>query len=239
MNDVHGEIIVVASFEELAASAAERIVSAALESVAARGAFTLGLSGGKTPVPVFRQLARASMHDRMPWLLTDVYWCDERCVGPNDPASNFGMARQLLLSRVPLSNEQIHRIHAEDSRRDAAAARYAVALPAHLDLLVLGIGDDGHIASLFPHSAALQEHERLVVVVSDAPKLPRCRITITPPVIENARALLTLATGATKADAVARALIGSPNLDETPAQLARRGDWLLDADAAGALPKGL
>lgn len=222
------------SLEELSLLAADLVRGAAAEAVRRRGAFLVGLSGGSTPARTYDLLAeQGAGRPALPWAATQVYWCDERCVPPDDPESNYGLVRRHLLSLVPLPPENVHRIRGEGDPF-AAAAEYDRLLPPQFDLLLLGIGEDGHTASLFPGSPALHDHlHRAAAVVASKP--PPQRITITPPVIEAARQLLVLAAGAGKAAAVARALGGPEDLDACPAQLARRGVWLLDREAAAGL----
>jgi len=239
MTDIPAEIIISDTPDDFSRIAAEWIMHCAVQAVKERGAFSLGLSGGSTPVSVFDRLAEPAWQARVPWRQTQVFWCDERCVSPDDPESNYGQAWRRLLSKVDLPSEQIHRIEGEDPDPDSAAARYAAQLPARFDLLVLGIGEDGHTASLFTGSSALYERVRKAVYLADSPKPPPCRITITPPVIENARNLLMLATGKSKAVTVASALASPFPIDVLPARLARWGTWLLDCDAAAQLPATL
>ncbi len=167
----------------------------------------------------------------VPWNLVHVYFGDERAVPPDHSDSNYRMAKESLLSRVPIPGAQVHRPAAEQQDRDAAARAYESILPAIFDVVLLGIGEDGHTASLFPGSAALGETERRCVAVI-GPKPPPERLTLTPPVLEQARALVMLATGAGKAEPVERALFGAWDPVGTPAQLARRGTWFLDPAAA-------
>jgi 6-phosphogluconolactonase len=164
----------------------------------------------------------------------EVYFGDERAVPPTDPASNYRMAREALLDRVGLPPERVHRMEADDLDLEAAAARYAALLPDPLDVLVLGMGQDGHTASLFPVSPALRESARKVVPAR-APVPPIERLTITPPVIAAARRVAVIVAGAVKAPVVARVLRGPWRPEELPAQLARHGTWLLDRAAASAL----
>jgi 6-phosphogluconolactonase len=215
----------------LAPPAAEWLAGAIAADLRERGTCALALAGGRTPEPVYRALAAMPGLD---WSRVDVFFGDERAVPPDDPESNYGMARAVLLSRVPVPAGRVHRMHAERPDRDAAAREYDATLPAALDVLLLGIGPDGHTASLFPGSAALHERRRRVLPVS-GPKPPAARLTVTPPVIEAARRVGVLVAGADKAEAVARALEGPLALTETPAQLARRGVWFLDRRAAARL----
>jgi 6-phosphogluconolactonase len=155
-------------------------------------------------------------------------------VPPTDPASNYRMAREALLDRVSVPAARVHRMEADDADLEKAAARYAALLPDALDVLVLGMGPDGHTASLFPGSPALREQVRKVVPAR-APVPPLPRLTITPPVIAAARRVAVIVAGVAKAPVVARALQGPWRPEELPAQLARHGTWILDRPAASAL----
>ena len=230
------ERIVTADLAAFVARAAEWIADALRESVRRRGSCTLALAGGETPVPVYQRVAELPA---LPWHRTAIYFTDERAVPPEHPDSNYRRAAESLLSRVDLSPGAIHRMPAERPDREQAAAEYAALLPDPLDVLLLGMGVDGHTASLFPDSPALAETQRRVVPVSGGtPLLPR--LTITPPVIRTARSLLMLVAGAAKAEPVVRALEGPQDHTALPAQLARRGTWILDraaaAKLAGAIP---
>lgn len=224
-------LTVVSDPAQLARPAAQWLADEIAASARERGTCTVALAGGRTPEPVYRALA--SMPD-VDWSRVDVFFGDERAVSPDDPESNYGMVRSALLSRAPISAARVHRMEAERPDRDAAARAYEQALPPALDVLVLGIGPDGHTASLFPGSPALDERRRLVLPVTGT-KPPAARLTITPPVIAAARRIAVLAAGADKAAAVARALEGPLAPNGTPAQLARRGDWFLDRAAAEQL----
>ena len=197
-----------------------------------RGSCSIALSGGNTPRPVYALLA--SMHG-VDWARVSVFFADERAVPADAPESNYRMAKDALLDHVPVRPEHVHRMQAEVADQDAAARAYERQLPDQLDILVLGIGPDGHTASLFPGAATLREERRRVVMIADSPKPPPERMTITPPVIAAAREIVMIVTGADKADAVARALEGADNIGKTPAQLARRGTWFLDRAAAAKL----
>jgi 6-phosphogluconolactonase len=226
-------IVVVEAFR-LADAAAEWIAAVAIADVRDRGRCALALSGGQTPRPVYEQLARDPLAARIAWQDVDVYFGDERAVAPRDPASNYAMAAAALLERVPIPAGRVHRMEAERPDRDAAAREYERILPERLDILLLGMGPDGHTASLFPGSPAMDERERLVIPVT-SPKAPAERLTITPPVIAAARRVAVLISGADKAATVARVLQGPERPRDLPVQLARRGVWFLDRAAAADL----
>ncbi len=207
---------------ELPSIAAQRICAELDACLADGGTASLCLAGGGTYGPVYRELARQAQLD---WSRVEIWFGDERCVPSDDPASNYHMARQTLLDPVAIPAERVHRMHGEDPDRDAAARAYAAALPPRLDLLLLGIGSDGHTASLFPGSAALSAEARVVAVTG--PKPPPQRLTITPPVIALARRVIVVAAGEGKAEAVAATLAPTGNLARTPARCARHGCWLV------------
>ena len=224
-------LIVSANPMELVRQAAAWLESEITRAIAAQGSCGLGLAGGKTPEPVYRELALASSVD---WTRVDVFFGDERSVPPDHPESNYHMVHLALLSRVAIPAGQVHRMEAERPDRDAAARDYECLLPSQLDVLLLGMGPDGHTASLYPGSAALDERHRLVVPVV-GPKAPAERLTVTPPVIEAARTVAVIATGEDKAAMVARAIEGPLAPKAVPVQLALRGVWYLDQAAAGRL----
>jgi 6-phosphogluconolactonase len=225
------ELVVVPTPAELALPAAEWLVLEVTRAVDERGTCALCLAGGRTPEPAYRALAAASNID---WQKVDVFFGDERAVPPDHPDSNYLMVYRALLSRVPVPAGQVHRMKAELGDREAAAREYERSLPPRLDILVLGMGSDGHTASLFPGSAALDERHRMVVPVV-GPKPPAERLTITPPVIESAQRVAVMAIGRDKAAMVARAIEGPLAPKDVPVQLARRGSWFLDQAAAGRL----
>lgn len=194
----------------------------------------MALAGGSTPRPVYESLAGKA---DVPWDRLEIFFGDERAVPPADPGSNYGMAKASLLDRVPIPPERVHRMRAEAESRAEAAREYAGVLPDALDLVLLGIGTDGHTASLFPGADAL--HVDTLVAPALAPYAPHGRLTLTPRVLGRAHGLLVLARGEDKAGPVARALTGPWNPVACPAQLARRGTWLLDAAAASGLPAEL
>ena len=226
----HPERIVIESRDVLADAAARWIAAAVADAARERGRCTLALAGGSTPRAVHARLATLPV----PWNAVDIFFGDERCVPPDDPRSNYRMAEETLLRLVPVAPARVHRIHGEMADPDAAARAYERELPDRLDVLLLGMGADGHTASLFPGSVALGERTRRVVAV-EGPAAPRARITITPPVIAAARRTAVIAAGAAKAPAVAGALEGNGDARALPVRLAAAGAWFVDVDAASAL----
>lgn len=216
---------------EWPAEAGGRIADGLSIAVQERGRASLCLAGGSTPEPVYRWLAGCGL---IRWGAVEFFFGDERGVPPGHPESNFRMAREALFEPANIEPARVHRMEAERADRDAAADAYAACLPRRISVLVLGIGADGHTASLFPGSPALEERVRRVVAVS-GPRAPNNRLTITPPVIEAAERIYVLARGEKKAEAVSRALEGPADPRECPARLARRGVWLVDEPAASQL----
>lgn len=238
--------------DELARRAADLFALAAQEAAAARGRFAAALSGGETPRAFYRLLARQQFAQKIPWRRVQLYWGDERCVPPDDPRSNYGMARDAFIRHVPVPAENVHRLRGEDEpaaaalggeeelRSLAALERPRSELPV-FDLVVLGLGADGHTASLFPHAEALHEEERLVVA-TQAPD-GEARLTVTVPVIDAARHVWFLVSGARKAGIVAEVLEGLRAPEAVPAQAVApvhgRLVWLLDEAAASQLSPAL
>jgi len=213
--------------------AAQRLAAEIRRVLRSRDRCSLALSGGTTPRPVYRCLA-AELPERESWSRVDVYFADERCVPPDDPASNYRMAKESLLDLVPVPQGQVHRMEGERPDHDAAARAYEANLPERFDLLVLGLGADGHVASLFPEAPSLAESGRRILPVR-APQPPHDRLTITPPVIGAARLTIGLVSGARKAEALTRVIDGPYDPDRTPGQLARGGLWIVDTVAAARL----
>jgi 6-phosphogluconolactonase len=234
----------------LAQDAAERFVHHAAQAIAARGRASIALSGGSTPRDLFVRLARPEMAARVDWARVHLFWGDERAVPPDDPASNYRMAREALLAHVPAPPQNVHRIPAE--RPAAQAARdYEIELRAffepgaawpRFDLILLGLGSNGHTASLFPHTRLLDEASRWVASEYIA-EVAMDRITLSAPAINAARAILFLVTGADKAETARAVITGQETVADLPARLIRPGDgefvWLLDREAAAALPANL
>ena len=238
------ELHVHATPEEAAGALAQVVCSLSADGIAARGRFTVALSGGSTPAALYRLLASSPLAHDIDWSRWHVFWGDERCVPPGHPDSNYGMARRTLLDHVPIPPSQVHRMVGEDPAQQAAAD-YAAALAdalapdGRLDLALLGIGDDGHTASLFPGTAALNETER-PVVANWVPHLDTHRITLTLSTLNRARQVAVLATGADKADAARRALDPRPGDATPPIALVDPVDgparWHVTQDAAAGLP---
>jgi 6-phosphogluconolactonase len=239
------EIVAYPDHRSFVDGAAAVIAGHAVESIAARGRFTVALSGGGTPRPIYARLAVTDHAERIDWGKVHVFFSDERCVPPDDAASNYRMAREALLDHVPLPQENIHRLRGEADPAQAALAYEqalrrifrASSIPA-LDLICLGMGDDGHTASLFPGTAALREQERWVVAQYVA-VARTWRVTFTAPLINAAREILFLVEGAGKSETLRRVLEGPYEPDVLPSQLIQpiRGQarWLVDAAAAAQL----
>ncbi len=227
------ERIVVEDAEKLAEAAAAWIARALRDVASRKSAVTLALAGGRTPEAAYRRLALLL---RVPWERVEIFFGDERAVPPDSPDSNYRMASESLLGIIPIPADRVHRMEAGHDDIHAAAREYAALLPEPLDILLLGIGEDGHTASLFPHAPALAERDRKVVAVTGGVPLVQ-RLTITPPVIAAADRILVMVDGAEKAEMVARALEGPEDVATLPAQLARRegATWILDRAAAARL----
>lgn len=199
--------------EAVASWTAERITGA----VIARRACYLALAGGETPRGCYQRLARSPYRESLPWGSVFVYWSDERQVPLDDPASNYAMAKAALLDHVPIPPEQIFPLVGDPTPALRRVPADAAGRP-RFDVIHLGLGDDGHTASLFPGSPALQEARALVAVVHDAPKPPPERLTFTLPVINAARAVLFMVQGASKREALARVRRRDPDVPASHVQ---------------------
>lgn len=224
-------------------AAVDHIIHHANTAISAKGRFTFALSGGATPKPVYEQLAAEK--DRIDWTKVHLYWSDERTVPPNHPDSNYHMAHQTLLRHIEHECGNIHRIRGELDPAQAALeyeAKLRVDFPGEafprFDLLLIGMGDDGHTASLFPHTTALNETEH-GVVANYVEKLQTWRITFTAPLINAGHQVTFLISGDKKATPVYEVLQGAANPQEYPSQLIHPTDgqltYLLDTDAAKLL----
>lgn len=221
----------------LAASAALDTARRINSSIIRRGRCRIALAGGNTPRQAYRLLA-AQKQQRIDWRRVQVFWSDERCVPRDSRESNYRMAWQTLLSRVPIPREQIHRIEGERPPADSARTYSALLAEAPLDLVLLGMGTDGHIASLFPGQRSLQEPSAYAVAV-DAPKPLGARVSLTLRAINEAHAVCFWISGAGKADIVARVLRDRARgcIALPAARVHPDGElvWYLDEDAARRL----
>jgi 6-phosphogluconolactonase len=250
---VRGTVEIFPTGAELAAAAAERIVAAAAAAIDATESFSIALSGGSTPHTLFALLATPEYASRVQWSRVQLFWGDERCVPPDDETSNYRMARETLLDHVPVRPANIHRIRGEDPPETAAAAyghelREAFETPAgppraapgsRFDLVLLGLGTNGHTASLFPHLQAVRERTRWAMA-EHVDMLQMWRVTLTPLILNQAAEVLFLVSGPEKAAILRRVLCGARDADELPAQAIVPADgrlrWFVDAAAASALP---
>lgn len=236
--------------EALAEAVARHVVVRAAGAVAAGGRFTVALAGGSTPRDAYAVLATDAFARRVEWERVHVFWGDERSVLPDDDRSNYRMAREAMLDRVPIPANQVHRIRGEDDPERAAAEyerelravlgsrRDDAPTTAGLDLVLLGLGEDGHTASLFPGQAAVGETVRWAVAVP-APEGSVERITLTPVALNAARNVTFVVSGASKAARLQQVLEGPRAPDLLPAQAIRplhgRLTWMVDEPAAGRL----
>jgi len=238
-------IEVAENAEALSHLVAEQFVRLTTDAIASRGRCAVALSGGSTPKSVYQLLAAPAFRTRVRWSDIHFFWGDERHVPPDHPDSNYRMAVEAMLSKVPVPPANVHRVRSELSDAEQAARDYEGVVRAcvggeptpQFDLMHLGIGTDGHTASLFPGSAGLEERERLCVANWIA-KFNGYRITLTLPVLNAARAVTFVVKGTEKAPVVQRVL-GDSDGPRLPAQLVRPADgtlwWMLDRAAAGEL----
>lgn len=245
-------VVVYQTPQLLAAACAARLITKLVDAQSARGTASVVLTGGGTGIAVLSELRRSSARDAIEWSKLDVYWGDERFVPADDPERNELQAREALLDHLPLDPARVHAMAPSDGQfgddADAAARGYADLLaeqagrehhtdvPA-FDVLMLGMGGEGHTASIFPESPAVYETQRTVVSVRNCPKPPPTRISLTLPAIRRATEVWVLTAGAAKADAVALAFSGAGEV-QLPAAGVRgqvRTQWLLDKAAASKL----
>ena len=226
------ERVVIEEGDGFVAAAGAWVAESIAAVLADRDRCSVALAGGETPRAIYTHLA--DRYVDVPWGLLDIYFGDERRVPPDDPRSNYHMAWETLLSRVPIVPASVHRMEGERVDASGAARDYESILPASLDVLLLGMGSDGHTASLFPNAPELEERARRVVP-STSPDPPAGRLTITPPVIATAKHVAVIVAGSSKASAVAQALEGSFDPRALPVQFALGATWILDRDAASRL----
>ncbi len=238
------DVRISADLPALSADAAAVVADSLVAAAGAAGAASLVLSGGSTPRGLYTVLA-SRYRDRIPWHAVHVYWGDERYVPASDPASNYRMARESLLDHVPVPAANVHPMATRFVSPADAAADYESALrrqfpgprPA-FDVVLLGVGADGHTASLFPRGQALDERERWVLAV-DAPAEPPRRLTLTLPALLDAKTICVLAAGADKAEPLRMALRMPADPGRWPVSALRRAEgrviWFCDRDAAARL----
>lgn len=239
---VPGLLIATPDAAQVAREACARITRALEDALKERGTATIALSGGSSPVETYRLLAQQTID----WKRVHIYWVDERAVPPTDPRSNYGAAKKALIDAIAIPAENVHRMRGEDPDLAAAAASYESELrdsvkakvggvPA-LDVVILGIGDDGHTASLFPGEDTVSVTDRLVAAVPATPAR-EARLTLTAPVLENAKSTFLIVMGASKHEPLERIWSTSGDLRETPGRVVRgfRGTitWVIDRAAGG------
>jgi 6-phosphogluconolactonase len=232
--------------------AAKMFVATANDAVARHSKFTVALSGGSTPKKLYEMLASPPWRDQIPWDRTEFFWSDERFVPATDPASNYNMTHKALIAAVPLPPQNVHRVITENIEPQAAAKAYEDEIRRvvpkgsngvpEFDLMLLGLGTNGHTASIFPHQPAIYENERLIVA-EYIEEVKMTRITFTAPLINASRDVLFIALGADKTDVVQEVVMGPFDPDRLPAQLVKPepGDltWILDPQSAARIPHHL
>lgn len=246
-------ILRLADAEEVSAAAAREFVRCARTALAARGRFMVALAGGSTPRRSYERLGEEPLRDQLDWRGVDFFWSDERAVPPDHRDSNYRMACEALLNGLAIEARRIHRMQGERGDLDAAAREYEAELarafgtapegePPALDLVILGMGADGHTASLFPNTAALHETTRWVVS-NHVPRLAAQRLTLTAPILNRAARVVFLVTGAEKAEALADVIEGPADAERLPSQLIRPRSgalvWIVDRLAAARLTRPL
>jgi len=242
------EIIISSDSLGLYSRAASAFIAVAGASIGLKGRFNVALSGGSTPLPLYGLLASPSLKEKVRWDRVRFFWSDERCVAPEDEDSNYRGAALNLLDEIGVDETNIHRIKGELGGGAARAyeieIKKAFGLGAgefpSFDLMLLGLGEDGHTASIFPGSPAVLEEEKMALCVS-AVKPPPLRVTLTPPVILAAREIIFLAHGSGKAPALKAAIEGPLDPRATPASMAQmaqgRVRWFVDEEAAAMLTR--
>ncbi len=230
--------------QAMATAAAELFLGLGERSIRQRGCYLVALSGGSTPEALYQSLADPANQSRLDWTVVHFFWGDERHVPPDHPDSNYRAAKEALLDCIPIPLGNVHRVHAEMSPQ-AGASDYEEALRdffaddwPRFDLILLGMGGDGHTASLFPHSEGLGEENRWFIA-NFAPKMGQWRLTLTKNAINAARTILVMVSGESKAEMLAQVLIGPKDPLERPIQLISpiHGEmlWMVDEAAAAHL----
>ncbi len=246
MASVKPDIRIFDDVDALSQAAAVLFIDSCGRAVARRGRALVALSGGNTPIKLYELVARTPLVEQVDWPRLHVFWGDERCVPPEDLQSNYHQAKDILLSRVPIPAVNVHRVQTELGPDEAAEA-YALTLRTfadppmqwpRFDIVLLGLGEDGHTASLFPGSA-VEMPAPVMAVKGDYQGRPAQRITITPPVFNAAQRVVFLVNGASKSQTLANVLNGKFQPEQLPAQRIRPADgeliWMVDQAAAGQL----
>ena len=243
------EVLRFEDAEAVALAAAEAFAQACHRAVEARAVFRVALSGGSTPRRIHSLLCLPPLRDEIGWDRVEIFWGDERSVPPGDPESNYRMARETLLDEIRIDEERVHRMPAEREDLVAAARDYQDEIarsfgarsegrPPRFDLILLGMGEDGHTASLFPGTDALAERKRWVVA-NEVPQLETSRMTLTYPLINAARDIVFVVTGDAKAKMLARVIEGPGEIESLPSRGVQPEEgglrYLVDAAAASRL----
>ena len=243
------EIRIFNDIENLSRAAANLFTAQAAESINEWDRFLVALNGGNTPMRLF-QLLGTDFREQVNWSKVHIFWGDERCVPPDDPGSSYGQARDILLSRVPIPDSNVHRIKGElgpvEASKEYSLALKAISSPPldwpRFDLVYLGMGEDGHTASLFPGSP-VDVAGPVIPVTAQYQDRPANRVTLTPVVFNGARKVVFMVTGENKANILAEVLSDRYNPGQYPAQRINPKDggliWLVDKGAASKLPKEL
>jgi 6-phosphogluconolactonase len=245
VKDAKPDVRIYPDLAALSQAVARTLVEQVNSSIAGGGIFSLVLAGGNTPRALYRLLSGA-YRDRIPWQQVHVFWGDERYVPPDDPRSNYRMAEESLLSQVPIPPGNVHPMPTSYPLAEEEAGAYESVLRAHFnsswprfDLVLLGLGAEGHTASLFPGSPALREQQRWVMAVQ-TPAEPPLRLTLTLPALNHAACVYFLAAGAEKAGALSQAVAAARPLNSCPASMVQPEQgkvvWWADEAAAGLLP---
>jgi len=232
--------------KDLIIATTEKIISTIEQSIQKYGLCNIALSGGNTPHDIYSLLAKNSYRNRVDWNCVHLFWGDERMVPPDHPDSNFGMVQQALLAHITMPEDNVHRIRGEIAPEQASAEytkllrdHFREDLP-HFDLILLGIGEDGHTASLFPGTDALVEYNQPVTAVF-VPKFNTWRVTMTLPVLNAAGEIVFLASGSSKSNIAQRILSVEQPTKDLPATLVNPENgmvhWMLDSDAAALINK--
>jgi 6-phosphogluconolactonase len=233
--------------EAVARAGAELFVTLAAKAIAARGRFCVALSGGSTPRAMYSLLSSGEFNAQVDWERVHIFWSDERCVPPDHADSNYRMAHESWLDHVPIPPDHVHRIHGEDNPEQAAAdyeyelrSLFGHGVP-RFDLVLLGLGDDGHTASIFPGAPAIHEQARWVMPVDHTTPPPPLvsRVTLAPVVLNASAMVVFMVTGVSKAARLAQVLNGLCQPDLQPAQIVQPYNgkllWLVDRAAAAEL----